>query len=461
MHETQRIITPEGRLPELQKRFGRAFWLMQGSFLPIVATGITAASQGEKFSEEGKGILAIVLGTQAVVSLLGFGNFARCGWKLIKEEDAALKRKTPLLEQLAPLKEYPIAEDEQAYEGYLQLQSQLQPHLKQLLPIKANLPQPLFPQSASDNRRVAAMVVLVNEFIDPQKRYRPRSDLDRKDALDFLGKNIFARSLTSQHGLPLQLVEKKIIFDIFHLIFQTERAPEVVCALAGGFSRTIQSFSEAERLKQGVSLSREKLNRALQDAVRAQRFSGILADVPLGIHQEAQGLKATEDSRIFVTREEAMDAARKLVALYFRVQPEVRERTKSEIETTESALKRVNSPETDEVGRILALSWNFRREFFDEDNFFRLKESVPEIREGVVRITDIDFSHVDKQACRVGLTYPTLRELEITITATGETVRIPMETFYVERLVKGHFWFLADEFAKKKFSTQGMQLAKV
>lgn len=454
MHERLQVESGK-QLQKLQRKFNQAFWLMQGSFLPTIATSVGIASQKAHLSSEEKGFCAIVLGTEAAFSLLGVAYFVRSGLLLGDEQDKSQKQKKKPLEQIAPLKEYPTDTDEQEY---LELQSRLRLHLKPFSFPESNLETFFSDTELKENSRIVAVKALVNEFVNPQRRNRTGSDLYRTQVLDFVAEEVLERQVTSQRGLPLLPPERAIIFDVFHLVFQTEQAPRVVCALVGNLSAVLKSFCDTNRLEQGVAVpSQAKLNRALQDAVRAEKFKGVLSDVPIGIHREAKGMKNKEDKRVLVMKEEATNAAKKLVALCFRVQPEVREKAQGEIKQLKTVLSRLNTPEVKELLEILQLPENFRKEFMDVDNFFRLPEYKPEIRGDSAEIIGLDLSQVDRKACQIGLIFPTLKELKIVITATGTTVRIPMETFYTERLVKGRFWFLTDVLAKGESSDRGVQ----
>jgi len=303
------------------------------------------------------------------------------------------------------------------------------------------------------NNRLVATETLVHKVMDPEERALEFGDYDRKNAFDFLTR-IISGALIPQGGIPLIQVQKRIIVGLAHFTFHTEQSPPVLCAFVGFLSAMIQSFGEA------VSCSRQMLDKALQSAVKAEKNNGILSDVPLGIQRIARGLEAG-DGRVFVTKKEAVDAAKMLVALSYRLPPEVRERTRRGIERAKETVLGMDSSVVDEVNRILVLPQSFTRESFADDNFFRLKKNTPKISRGVVEITAANLAEADGQACWVALVNPDLISINIYIESTGESIQVSGEEYYKWRLMERDSQYLVKKLVEQNSSTARMHLVKV
>lgn len=451
-------VEPEERLPKLQKKFIKAFGIMQGPLIGLFITGLFIVSQKNDATPEEKTMFAVLMGSEFAASLLGVGNFARRYIELNGVENEVLrKRKTPE-EKLAPLLKPPTEEDTQIY-----LQFQTFFDLRRLPPSynqdeteqfpNRNL-QVLTDESLPTTPRVEAVSTWVKEFFDPQMRKKdPRSDIKRTKMLRFIGKKVFEHPITSSRGLSLHPLERELFFYTFDLVYMSEQAPETVCALAEGFFSILHLFSEVERLKKGTPPSREKMNQALQDAVRAER-GGIRSDIPLGIYRETQEQRQIEDARVLVNEGQARDVAKRLVSLCFRDQPEVREQALNQVGRSEDDLQRVGTPSTKAILRILKLSRTNMEDFYQRDPFFQIPEKQPEIKDGVATIVGIDTPEADSKACRIALTKPTLKRMDITVTASGITISVPMDEFYNNRLAEGRSGYLADLLAKRSLDPQ-------
>lgn len=452
-------VEPEKRLPELQRKFLRSFAIMQGPLFGLLATGVYAASQRDDTSPEEEIAFAVLLGSGFIASLLGVENFIKRAIELSGVENEISKRRKTPEEKLASLRKLPTEEDTQAY---LQLQAFFD--LSRLLPShdqsgterspNRNLQVPIDENSLT-NPRVKAAFTLAKEFFDPQTRASdPRSDMRRTRMLNFMGKRIIRYPITSSRGLPLCLPEMQLLFNIIDWEFGSEQAPETLCALAELLFSVLHLFGDVERLKKGTPPSKEKMNQALQRAVRAEKFSGIRSDIPLGIYRESEEQRQIEETRVLVSEKQARDAAKKLVALCFQDKPEVREQALNLASRSEDDLERVNTPSTKTILDILRLSRTNMNDFFQRDPFFQIPKHQPEIKDGVATIVGIDTPEADSKACRIALTKPTLKRIDITVTATGITISIPMDEFYKNRLTKGHFRYLTNLLTERSLDPQ-------
>ena len=465
---------------KLQSQFRRSFWIMQGTFLPLVSSGLFVAIQKNYFTPEEKSFWAIVLGTQAACSLGGVVYFSKTGLRLLENQEKIQKQKSKLIEGIKFLAEDPTEDDKKEY---LKLRADIPLYLADSASEKKDF-KALSVDSIKENKRITAVKTLFNELVTTEKRKRMGSDLQRCRILNYLSVRVFNREVTSQRGLPLLQEEKTFILQIFHWLFKNEKAPEVTCSLASNFAKVLESFLKADRLKQSAVPSHEIfLNQDLQKAIWTEKFTGVLVDIPLGSFREAEELKQKQESRVLITYKEAVDAARQLVALCFRVQPEVRDKARGEIRRIKETFSPFDTPNIRKIMEILNLS---DRSFtITKDNFFGLEEIKPKVKGNLVEISDFSLSRVDAKACQIALTYPLFQRIKIVITATNKLPASPataekfvslpagrqvcclppesgfsasqnkvkyveMEEFYQKRLIENRKDFLEKIFAKQE-----------